>query len=203
VKLQVNRSADRDLVYGCVSGNRTSLEAFVSRFSDSVYRILQYTFKTKNASYTKQDLEDLHNSVFLRLFENRCKRLRQYKGKNGCSLHSWIRIVTVRLVIDHLRKEANSPLGRWKTNFPVETLAPTAKDFEPWVHMDKATLQGLVEAGMKELMPRDRLFLKLHFMGDLSIREVADIMNLSEAGAHSLKHRAIKRLQSKVLPKLK
>ena len=199
----MNRSTDRDLVYGCVSGNRTSLEAFVRRFSDSVYRPLQYTFKTKNTSYTKQDLEDLHNSVFLHLFENRCKKLRQYKGKNGCSLHSWIRIVTVRLVIDHLRKEANSPLGRWKTNFPVETLAPTAKDFEPWVHMDKATLRGLVEAGMKELMPRDRLFLKLHFMGDLSIREVADIMNLSEAGAHSLKHRAIKRLQSKVLPNLK
>jgi RNA polymerase sigma factor (sigma-70 family) len=106
-------------------------------------------------------------------------------------------------VIDHLRKEASSPLGWWKTNLPFETFAPKAKDSEPWVHMDRAKLQSLVKAGMKELMPRDRLFLKLHFMGDLSIREVADIMNISEANAHSVKHRAIKRLRSKVLPKIK
>jgi RNA polymerase sigma factor (sigma-70 family) len=198
----VNRSTDRDLVNECVSGNKKALEEFVRRFSDPVYRTIQYTFKTKNASHTKQDLEDLHNSVFLGLFEKRCKKLRQYKGKNGCSLHSWIRIVTVRIVIDHLRKEANSPLGWWKASFPVETFAPKAKDSEPWVHMDRAKLQSLVQAGIKELMPRDRLFLKLHFMGDLSIREVAGIMNLSEANVHSLKHRAIKRLRSKVLPKL-
>jgi RNA polymerase sigma factor (sigma-70 family) len=199
----VNHSTDRDLLNGCVSGNKKALEAFVRRFSDPVYRTVQYTFKTKNASYTRPDLEDLHNNVFLRLFEDRCKKLRQYKGKNGCSLHSWLRIVTVRIVIDHLRKEASSPLGWWKTNLPFETFAPKAKDSEPWVHMDRAKLQSLVKAGMKELMPRDRLFLKLHFMGDLSIREVADIMNISEANAHSVKHRAIKRLRSKVLPKIK
>jgi len=199
----VNHLADRDLVNGCVSGDKKALEWFVRRFSDPVYRTVQYTLKTKNASYTRPDLEDLHNNVFLRLFEDRCKKLRQYKGKNGCSLHSWLRIVTVRIVIDHLRKEASSPLGWWKADLPFETFAPRAKDSEPWIHMDRAKLKSLVQAGMKELMPRDRLFLKLHFMGDLSIREVADIMNLSEASAHSLKHRAIKRLRSKVLPKIK
>jgi RNA polymerase sigma-70 factor, ECF subfamily len=203
VKFQVNQSTDRDLVNGCVSGNKRALETFVRRFSDPVYRMVQYTFKTRNTSYTKPDLQDLHNTVFLHFFEDRCKKLRQYKGKNGCSLHSWVRIVTVRLVIDHLRKEANNPLGWWKTNLPVETFAPLEKDSEPWVRMDRAAQEGLVRAGMKELMPRDRLFLKLHFMGDLSIREVADIMNISEANAHSLKHRAIKRLRTKVLPKLK
>jgi RNA polymerase sigma factor (sigma-70 family) len=199
----VNRSTDRDFVNECVSGNKAALEEFVRRFSDPVYRTIQYTFKTKNTSYTKQDLEDLHNNVFLGLFEKRCKRLRQYKGKNGCSLHSWVRIVTVRIVIDHLRKEANSPLGWWKTDLPVEAFALKAKDSKPWIHMDRARLQGLAKAGMNELLPRDRLFIKLHFIGDLSIREVAGIMNISEANAHSLKHRAIKRLRSKVLPKLK
>jgi len=203
IKLQVNHSTDRDLVNGCVSGNKKALEAFVRRFSDSVYRTVQYTFKAKNVMYTESDLEDLHNSVFLHLFESGCKRLRQYKGKNGCSLHSWIRIVTVRLVIDHFRKEANSPLGCWKTNLPIEIFAPKAQDSEPWDRIDTARLRNLVEAGMEELMPRDRLFLKLHFMGDLPVREVADIMNISEANAHSLKHRAIKRLRSKVLLKTK
>ena len=199
----MNHATDRDLVNGCVSGSKEALEAFIRQFSDPVYRTVQYTFKTKNTSYTKPDIEDLHNSVFLRLFEDRCKKLRQYKGKNECSLHSWIRIVTVRIVIDHLRKEAASPLNWWKTNLPIETFAPKAKDSEPWVNIDRAKQQSLVQAGMKELLSRDRLFLKLHFMGDLSIREVADIMNISEANAHSLKHRAIKRLRSKVLPKLK
>jgi RNA polymerase sigma factor (sigma-70 family) len=199
----VNQSNDRDLVDGCVSGNKKALETFIRRFSDPVYRTIQYTFKSRNTSHAKPDLQDLHNNVFVHLFEDRCRRLKQYKGKNGCSLHSWVRIITVRLVIDHLRKEANSPLGWRKTNLPLETFAPEEKDFQPWIHMDRSKQKDLVLAGMKELMPRDRLFLRLHFMGDLSIQEVADIMNISTANAHTLKHRALKRLRSKVLPNLK
>jgi len=199
----VNPSTDRDLVKGCISGDKKALEVFVKRFSDSIYRTVQYTFKVKSLSYTEPDLEDLHNSVFLHLFENRCRRLRQYRGKNGCSLHSWIRILTVRVVMDHFRKEAHSPLGWWKKNLPIETFAPKAQDTEPWAQMETAEIHDLIEARMKELLPRDRLFLKLHYMGGLSIQEVAEIMNISEANAHSLKHRAVKRLRSKMLLNLK
>ena len=94
---------DRELLSKCVSGDRTASEMLVRRFSDLVYRAVQYTLMAKHVSFNRHDLEDLHNTVFLRLFEQGCKKLRQYQGKNGCSLASWIRMIAVRTVLDHLR----------------------------------------------------------------------------------------------------
>ena len=56
----------------------------------------------------------------------------------------------------------------------------------------------MIQEGIQALMPRDRLFLKLHCMEGLSIKEVASILNISEANAHSVKHRAIERLKTKM-----
>jgi RNA polymerase sigma factor (sigma-70 family) len=145
----------------------------------------------------------MHNSIFVRLFENRCKRLKQYKGKNGCSLASWIRIISVRTVIDSLRKESVDALNARKPAAPLEVIDYIeSEEPEPWVAIDKEDQWQLVQDGMKDLLPRDRLFLKLHFLERLSIGEVANIMGLSESNAHSIKHRALKRLKFKVLSDL-
>jgi len=198
----MNDHTDKDLIAGCVSGRNDALEELVSRYSDPVYRVVQYTFKTRNVSYSQQDLEDLHNSVFLGLFEKQCKKLRQYKGKNGCSLYSWIRMITVRTVIDHLRKGGVDALGRQKKDLPDEFVESLRTEQpEPWNDIDREDQWRMVNEGMKELLPRDRLFLKLHFLEGLSIGEVVDVMGLSDSNVHSLKHRAVKRLKSKVLGK--
>ena len=95
----MNYHTDRELISGCVEQDRAALEELVIKFSDPVYRTIQYTCRARNISCSMQDVEDLHNSVFVSLFENRCKKLGQFKGKNGCSLYTWIRIITVRMVI--------------------------------------------------------------------------------------------------------
>jgi RNA polymerase sigma-70 factor, ECF subfamily len=194
---------DRLLLAGCFSGDRDAHETLVRQFSDLVYRVIQHTFSVKDISYTRYDLEDLHNGIFLRLFENRCKKLKQYKGKNGCSLASWIRIIAVRTVIDYLRKESVDALNRSKTAAPLEVIDYVeAEEPEPWVAIDKEDQWHMIQDSMKELRPRDKLFLKLHFLERISIGEVANIMGLSESNAHSMKHRALKRLKSKVLSDL-
>jgi hypothetical protein len=96
---------DRQLLTRCLDGDRGASEAFVKKFSGLVYRSAQHTLILKGVAFNKQDLEDLHNTVFLQLFENNLKKLRQYQGKNGCSLSSWIRLVAVRIVLNHFRKK--------------------------------------------------------------------------------------------------
>ena len=95
---------DQALLAGCISGNRLTQEALVKQFSNLVYTSVQYILRARNISYCRSDLEDLHNTIFVTLFEKGCKKLRQYKGKNGCSLASWIRLIAIRTVLDHLRK---------------------------------------------------------------------------------------------------
>ena len=91
---------DRALLSRCFSGDREAEETLVRQYSNLVYSAVQRTLMMRHVPYNSQDLEDLHNTIFLRLFEAQGKKLRQYQGKNGCSLATWIRTVAVRTVLE-------------------------------------------------------------------------------------------------------
>jgi RNA polymerase sigma factor (sigma-70 family) len=187
---------DRRLLSRCFSGNRKAAETLVRRFSDLVYGAVQYTLMNKQVSFNKYDLEDLHNTIFLRLFENECKRLRQYQGKNGCSLRSWIRMVAVRTVLEHLRKNGLDSMVWQKKLVPIEQAFGIKHDeIEPWAAMNKEKQGHLLQDGIQSLSSRYKLFMKLYFEQGLSIAQVAEIMQISIEHAYTVKHRAIQKLK--------
>ncbi|MEA1867282.1 MAG: sigma-70 family RNA polymerase sigma factor [Thermodesulfobacteriota bacterium] len=194
----MNRSfqEDRELLSRCLAGNRMASETLVRQFSDLVYRSVQYTLMTRHVPFSRHDLEDLHNTVFLRLFEQGCRKLGQYEGKNGCTLASWIRMIAVRTVLDHLRKKGVDAIGRQKKRIPLEELPELRSDeVEVGAQIEKVEQGRLLQEAMQRLLPRDRMFMKLHFNHGLSVAEIAETMRLSISNAHTLKHRAIQRLR--------
>ena len=196
-KNKPTQDEDKALLSRCFSGDRKASETLVLRFSNLVYRSIQHILMIRQVAFNTQDLEDLHNTVFLRLFENRCKKLRQYQGKNGCSLASWIRIVTVRIVLNHLRKKGIDSITWQKRRIALENLPEFIGDEpSPWVEMEKAEQENMLEHGMRKLPPRDRLFMKLHFDHGLTVPEVAETMQLSVDNVYTVKHRAIQRLKA-------
>lgn len=190
---------DRRLLSRCLSGDRRACEKFVRTYSDLVYRSIQHILTVKHISFTQSDLEDLHNTVFLKFFENNCKKLRQYRRENGCGLATWIRIVTVRLVINHIRKKGlDSMVGQQKRVALEDVSELKADDMEAWTALEKSEQQRLLQEGIRNLSPRDRLFFKLHYERGFSIKEVARAMRLSVDNAYSVKHRAIQRLKARI-----
>ena len=189
---------DQDILAGCIAGDRKIQEAFVRKFSDFVYKTVLYTFKNKNITHSQSDIEDLHSTVFVKLFEKRCKKLAQYKGKNGCSLMSWIRLITVRTVLDHVRSRSDA-LSRKEFIVPVDVLGDVGEDAQnPLARIENAEQFQLIKEGLEALSSRDRLFLKLHFFKGLSVPETAKIIGITETNAHALKHRVVKRLKKQV-----
>ena len=190
---------NRELLSKCFSGDRKSSENFIRRFSSLVYKSVQYTLISKQVSFSKQDLEDLHHTVFLKLFERGFARLRQYKGKNGCSLGSWIRIITVRTVLDHLRNKGYDAMGWQNRRIPLDQLPELRFDeFEIDDRLEKIELNRLLRVCIERLPPRDRLLINLHFHQGFPLPEVAEIMQLSIGNAYTIKHRAVQRLKSQV-----
>lgn len=187
---------DRQLLSGCFSGNKKATETLVRRFSDLVYQSVQYIFMSKQVSFNKYDLDDLHNTIFLKLFERRCKRLRQYQGKNGCSLASWVRMVAVRTVLDHLRKNGLDAMAWQKKMVPIEKAFGVKHDeIEPWEAMNKEDQGHLLQDGIQSLSPRYKLFMKLHLDQGLPVEEIAAAMQLTVEHAYTVKHRAIQKLK--------
>ena len=187
---------DRQLLSKCLSGDRGAWETVVRRFSNLVYQTVRSTFISKQTPFSRQDLEDLHNTVFLGLFEQGCAKLKLYQGRNGCTLASWIRIVTVRTVLNHLRKKgADGPLWE-KKKTPVEELSwLKGEDQGALALMESAEQEKLVHEGMESLAPRDRLFMKLHIDQGLPVEEVAEALQISVQNAYVVKHRAVERLR--------
>lgn len=194
----MSRSEDQALIGRCLSGSRDAMELLVRTFSNSIYSSIQYALRAKEIRYSREDLEDLHNSVFLSLFKDGCRKLRQYKGENGCSLSTWIRLITIRMVIDYLRNTRKDALGS-RRKIPLEFLESFQSDRSDLMDdIEREEQWRLIHEGMKDLLPRDRLFLTLHCEDVLSISEIADLMDIPRENVNSLKHRAIKRLREAV-----
>jgi RNA polymerase sigma-70 factor, ECF subfamily len=190
---------DQRLVEACRSSDRSAAETLVRRHSDTVYRAVQGTLLSRQVDFSSQDLEDLHNTVFLKLFERGCRKLAQFEGRNGCSFKTWIRVVTVRSVLNDLRDRNPHGLGSQHRRMPIETLtALISQDPDPEARLQAAQKRLLLDQGLAQCNPVDRLFFKLHFENDLALPEVADILGISVESTYTRKHRLVKRLKASI-----
>lgn len=191
---------DKQLLAGCLSGDGHHQEAFVRQFSNLVFATIQRVGISKNARLSQQTIADLHQTVFLLLFEKKCQRLKQYRGKNGCSLASWIRVLTTRAVLDHLRRGTDALAPKRKA-FALEQLPEmTASEPSAFEQLTVAELRAEVASGLKRLKPRDRLVIHMHCLEGQPLARVAQVLGISAQNIHSVKHRAIQRLRKVIIP---
>ncbi len=191
--------SDQTLIAKCLAGDDEFLERFVKKFSDPVYLTVQYTLKSKNAAFSRSDVEDLHNTVFVKLLDKKCRKLRQFQGHNGCSLLSWVRLIAARTVIDFLRSKSRDAICCQQANVSIDTLSDLSADASNLFDLlEKSDQARILQDCMEKLKPRERLLLKLHAFRDLSIRQTARLMGITETNAYAIKHRAIKSLRERM-----
>ncbi len=190
---------DRQLLSQSLSGNRRASEEFVQRFSGLIYWAVRNILILKHLRFTSDDLDDIHNTVFLKLFENQSKKLRQYKGDKGCTVATWIRTVTVRITLNYIRKKGFDGIGGREKVIPLEDMSDLKEHRAgPEELLEKSEQHRLLHEGTQTLPPRERLFLKLHFDQGLPIPKVAEMMEITPQNAYTIKHRAIQKLKTYV-----
>jgi RNA polymerase sigma factor (sigma-70 family) len=189
---------DRKILAGCLAGRRSAQEALVRRFSNLVYASIHGVAKSKAIVLSAQDKDDLHSTVFVLLLEHRCRKLRQFKGKNGCSLASWIRMITVRTVLDHLYR-CRDALAKPEWVVCLDTICePTHAEPSALSHLVAAEQKRLIEESLQTLPARDQLLIRMHCLEGRSLSQVAQALRLSAANVHSVKHRAVARLKKAI-----
>ena len=180
----------------CFAGDRKAAEAIVRQFSGLVYHAVRCTLASGHVPFDPSLAEDLHNSVFLALFEKNAKKLRQYQGRNGCSLATWIRIVTVRIVLNHLRKKGFDAVCRRKHPLSLDDLPELrSPEMDASALLMKAEQERQLQEGIQNLTPQGRLLMMLHFDQGLALEEAAVVMQISVQNAYTIKHRAIRKLK--------
>lgn len=193
-----DHSNEHVLLTGCIRGDPDQQEAFVRHYSNLVFATIHGVVRSKSAFLAELDIEDLHNTVFLRLFERQCRKLRQYQGRNGCSLASWIRMITVRIVLDYFRSKKDALAKPERVMDLAEFPAMVSDEPSPLAQLNQKQQAKLIETGLESLSHRDQLMIRLHFFEGRSLSHVARVLNVTMSNVHSVKHRAVNRLKHAV-----
>jgi len=197
IALPASPDPTNDLLQGCIRGDAGARRRLVEEYSGIVSYGVSVIFQQFGRPSRKEEIEDMSQEVFLALFDQDARKLRQYQGRNGCSLASWIRVVANRLTIDRLRKEGRTisldDPGNAEATKIRETRPDTAPGPEPQV--EEAMRASRVREMIEDLPPKDRMFVQLFYFKGLPIEEVAQTIGITTNAAYVRKMRLHEKLR--------
>jgi RNA polymerase sigma-70 factor (ECF subfamily) len=127
--------------------------------------------------------------------ENDFRKLRQFQFRNACSLSTWLTVVAVRMVIDHMRRQAVRPRTAVDPagTLIADIIADDARNAEQLL-MD-AERSGSVARSLDGLSGHDREVYDLLYVKGVSPDDAARALGTTTAAIYTRKHRLIERLK--------
>ena len=193
-----DQTDDRELLHRCIDGDRRAWETFVVRFSKYVYYLIHVTARKHGANINEEEASDLHNDLFVALLEDDRRRLRAFKGSNGCSVRSWVRVITIRRCIDALRKRRKTISIHESDDGTqgVQLVDESENPFENLVAAETAQRHGQLERLTDELAPNDRLLLEMLYIHKMGADAISAALKIKKGAVYTRKTRLIQRLQT-------
>ena len=136
-----------------------------------------------------QDAEDLMQDVFIKIHG----RLDTFRGE--ASLKSWIYRIVVNTYLNKRRKKALSFM-KLRDDFDT-TLKDAMNRTEQ--NAESNSIREHVARAMEGLSPKERSAFALRHYNELSVREVAEALNVAEGTVKSLLYRAVQKLRKKLV----
>ena len=178
---------EKTLIGGCLRSDKAAWDSFVLEYSNLVYFTIKKTLVRHHTDPYADVVEELYQEFFVSLLRNDCKKLRQFRGAHGCSLASWLRIVTTRLTIDFIRKQT-LPAGE-----VASAIARDSPDLvEPLINEEQ---QKLLNQAIQSLSARDRVLLDLCYRQMLASDEVAQLLKTSINAVYAQKSRVLEKIR--------
>ena len=167
---------DADIISGLQAGDKTALSKLMDRHMKTLYNQAYYMLGDSMAA------EDITQTVFLKTWEN----INGWKSGNA-KLLTWMRRVTTNACFDQLRKKK-----------PVYTdIVPEIEDSAdtPFDALSRQNQNKIIEAALQKLPDRQRAAVTLSYYQELTQKEGAGVMNITEKAYESLLVRGRKSLK--------
>lgn len=190
------RDDEQVLIDRCLEGDQAAWSNFVERYTDLVFSSIHHSLRARNARMSSDEVEDLHNGIFLAFIERDGRKLRQFDGR--CRLTSWIKVISVNYTIDRLRRRRRTV-----------SLDDTTGDAPPLVAQiesdDRAasdTLEirqelGFVSQVVAKLSRSERELVDLLFVQERPFPEIAERLGTSLGAVYTRKNRLIAKIKDR------
>ncbi|MCM8780371.1 MAG: RNA polymerase sigma factor [Candidatus Omnitrophica bacterium] len=188
---------DLEFVQRCVKSDTDAWNEFARRYSRLIYSCIYHILKTKTTSFINLDtVKDIFQDVLFSLVRDDYRKLKSFKAKNGCSLASWLRQVTINLTIDYLRKlkptvslDEDNPEGISLKDILADEEVSCANEIVFREKLDY--LKDCIE----ELEAEEKYFLEMYLNQGLSLEEMSKVLRISRSALDMRKARIIRRLR--------
>jgi RNA polymerase sigma factor (sigma-70 family) len=178
---------EQTLIAGCLRSDKAAWDSFVLQYSNLVYHTIKKTLDLHHAETRADFVEDLYQEFFLSLLRDDRKKLRQFRGAQGCSLASWLRLLTARSTIDFLRKRAQI------SGEVASAISRQGPDLaEPLLNEEQ---ERLLNQAIQTLSPRDRILLDLCYRQALASEQIATLLKTSVSAVYAQKSRVLEKIR--------
>lgn len=181
---------DRELISQYLTGEEKALEILISRYLKMIYG---FVFRYVN---NPADAEDIAQETFFRLWRN----LTKFQPEK--SFKSWLFTIAKNAAIDFLKKKKTVPFSAFaneaEENAIIETLADPAP--LPDELFDRAGLAKEAAEALTKLPLKYQTVLLMHYQNELTLQEIAEILNEPLNTVKSRHLRALVKLKTILLP---
>ncbi len=153
------RKDEADLLEAGRRGDPAALEELIRQHGRQVYRVAFRFFRNRS------DAEEMAQEVFVRAY----REWPRFRG--GARLGTWLYRITVNACLDRKRRER----VRQEVSLGLAAAAPAGAP-DPFAGAVSRQFVDRVAAAMDELPPRQRAIFILRIYEELSLQEIADVL---------------------------
>ncbi len=181
-------SSDEELVALSQKGNQGAFEELVERYKQKAYRIA-FDF-----ARDRDEAKDLSQEAFLKAFSH----LKQFDGRSR--FYTWFYRILVNVCLDYRRRLKRAPTEAFGESMEneAEPSYPAAAQTAPDQHVIARQMSQRVGVALAALPPKQRTAFILRNHQGLSIREIAESMQMAEGTVKVHLHRAVTALRQRL-----
>ncbi|MFH1441423.1 MAG: sigma-70 family RNA polymerase sigma factor [Candidatus Omnitrophota bacterium] len=188
---------DLEFARNCIRGDKYYCNEFVDKYSRLIYNYIGCVLQQKNPHlFTLENIKDIFQGIFLSLFKDGFNKLKTFKAKNGCSLASWLRQVTVNYTLDYVRK-FRSVVSLDEEDNNLLSLKDIIADNRPSVkeNLNNEERLSQLEECVKRLDIDEKYFMEFHIHRGLSLEVMKKMLGASRGAVDMRKKRIVGKLK--------
>jgi RNA polymerase sigma-70 factor (ECF subfamily) len=199
---------ETELIARCVNKEPLAWAQFIRRYSPLVHWAIRDRLKKWGYPYHPQDVEEIHQDIFLSLWEK--EKLTQLRDRSRVA--PWLVVMAGNEAIDHFRRKKSLPPDNAVSIFeeiPQMDNATMLADIlaSPAVNQaeqdqEYENMEKLLGREIDRLAPREKIIIKLNVLHNKKYREIAEIMHMPLGSVASsiknIKYRLRQRISEKI-----
>ena len=177
------------LVERARNGEMGAFRELVERYKKKIY------YLSLDLTGNHHDAEDLSQEVFIKAYRS----LENFRG--DAKFNSWLYRITVNTCISQRRKKSVSAMTLQEDFDSENTSQHLSQDISihnPERSAEAGLMQQHIDFALQQLTPRERSIFVLRHYNDLPLKEIAQILKITEGTVKSMLFRGIQKLQKEL-----